>query len=93
MLLFGPKTFFSTVSILFQVDPKRDLMKESAEQIQSSNIYVTKPRRVGKPLKKIMGDARHHWVISRVIRNGISHSPTPDLKLAYGDCAEFLERV
>lgn len=86
LLLFGPKTFFSTVSILFQVDPKRDLMKESAEQIQSSNIYVTKPKRVGKPLKKIMGDVRHHWVISRVIRNGISHSPTPDLKLAYGDC-------
>ncbi len=85
LLLFGPKSYFETVSMLFQVDPQRDLMQESASKIQSQTLRVTKPSRVGKPLRKIMGHARHHWVISRVIRNGISLSPLPDLKLAYGD--------
>lgn len=85
LLLFGPKSYFETVSMLFQVDPKRDLMAESANKIQSQTLRVTKPSRVGKPLRKIMGHARRHWVISRVIRNGISLSPLPDLKLAYGD--------
>ncbi|MGN0904786.1 MAG: putative transporter [Alphaproteobacteria bacterium] len=85
LLLFGPKTYFSTISLLFQVDPQRDLMVESASKIQSQTILVTRPSRVGKPLQKIMGHSRHHWVISRVIRNGISLSPQPDLRLAYGD--------
>ncbi|MCQ2965763.1 MAG: putative transporter [Alphaproteobacteria bacterium] len=85
LLLFGPQSIFETVSILFQVDNERDLMKESEKAIQSQSILLTKPMHVGKPLKTIMGGERRHWVISRVIRNGISHSPTPDFKLAYGD--------
>ena len=49
---------------------------------------LTYPKRAKSPfprvdfsLRKIMGHARRHWVISRVIRNGISLSPLPDLKL------------
>ena len=85
LLLFGPKTYFSTVSLLFQLDPEHDLMVESADQIQSTTIRVTRPSRVGLPLKKIMGDERHQWVISRVIRHGVSLPAQPDLELAFGD--------
>ncbi|MCQ2914427.1 MAG: putative transporter [Alphaproteobacteria bacterium] len=85
LLLFGPKTMFQTVSILFEVDKEHDLMKESADAIQSQSLRVSKTRCVGKPLSKIMGGDRRHWVISRVIRNRISYSPTPDFKLAYAD--------
>ncbi len=85
LLLFGPKTYFSTVSLLFQLDPEHDLMVESADQIQSTTIRVTRPSRVGLPLKKIMGDGRHQWVISRVIRHGVSLPAQPDLELAFGD--------
>ncbi len=85
LLLFGPRSFFSTISMLFQVDQNRNLEKESEHQIQSTSVIVSKTSKVGKPLKNIMGNSRRHWVISRVIRNGISHSPTPDFKLAFGD--------
>lgn len=85
LLLFGPKTYFSTVSLLFQLDPEHDLMVESADQIQSTTVRVTRPSRVGLPLKKIMGDERHQWVISRVIRHGVSLPAQPDLELAFGD--------
>ena len=85
LLLFGPKTYFSTISLLFQLDPEQDLMVESADQIHSTGILVTRPSRVGIPLKKIMGGERHHWVISRIIRHGISLPAQPDLKLAFGD--------
>ncbi len=85
LLIFGPRKIFQEISFLFKTDPDRDLMEESAKQIQSQKLLLTNPARVGKPLKKILGDTRHHWVISRVIRNGISMSPTPDLKLAYAD--------
>lgn len=85
LLLFGPKTYFSTVSLLFQLDSEHDLMVESADQIQSTTIRVTRPSRVGLPLKKIMGDERHQWVISRVIRHGVSLPAQPDLELAFGD--------
>ena len=85
LLIFGPRKIFQEISFLFKTDPDRDLMEESAKQIQSQTLLLTNPQRVGKPLKKILGDSKHHWVISRVIRNGISLSPTPDLKLAYAD--------
>lgn len=85
LLLFGPKKIFSTIAFLFRLDPERDLVEESAKQIQSQTILLTNPRRVGTPLKRILGDHKHNWVISRVIRNGISLSPLPDLKLAYAD--------
>lgn len=85
LLLFGPKTYFSTVSLLFQLDSEHDLMVESADQIQSTTVRVTRPSRVGLPLKKIMGDERHQWVISRVIRHGVSLPAQPDLELAFGD--------
>ena len=85
LLIFGPRKIFQEISFLFRLAPDQDLMEESAKQIQSQNLLLTNPSRVGKPLKKILGDTRHHWVISRVIRNGISLSPTPDLKLAYAD--------
>ena len=85
LLIFGPRKIFQEISFLFRLAPDQDLMEESAKQIQSQTLLLTNPRRVGKPLKKILGDTRHHWVISRVIRNGISLSPTPDLKLAYAD--------
>ncbi len=85
LLIFGPRKIFQEVSFLFKMDPDHDLMEESAKQIQSQNLLVTNQRCVGKPLKKVLGDKRHHWVISRVIRNGISLPPTPDLKLAFAD--------
>ena len=85
LLIFGPRKIFQEISFLFRLAPELDLMEESAKQIQSQTLLLTNPNRVGKPLKKILGDTRHHWVISRVIRNGISLSPTPDLKLAYAD--------
>lgn len=85
LLLFGPRKIFSTISFLFRLDPERDLVEESAKQIQSQNLMLTNPRRVGTPLRKILGDFKRKWVISRVIRNGISLSPTPELKLAYAD--------
>lgn len=85
LLIFGPRKIFQEISFLFRLEPELDLMEESAKQIQSQKLLLTNPRRVGKPLKKILGDTRHHWVISRVIRNGISLSPTPNLKLAYAD--------
>lgn len=85
LLIFGPRKIFQEISFLFKMDPERDLMEESAKQIQSQTLLVTNPARIGKPLKKILGDKRHHWVISRVIRNGISNSPTPDFKLAFAD--------
>ncbi len=85
LLIFGPRKIFQTISFLFRVDTERNLEEESAKQIQSQNLLLTNPRRVGTPLKKILGDTKHHWVISRVIRNGISLSPTPELKLAYAD--------
>lgn len=85
LLIFGPRKIFQEVSFLFKMDPDHDLMEESAKQIQSQNLLVTNQKCVGKPLKKVLGDKRHHWVISRVIRNGISLPPTPDLKLAFAD--------
>ncbi|MBO4521002.1 MAG: putative transporter [Alphaproteobacteria bacterium] len=85
LLIFGPRKIFQEISFLFRLAPEQDLMEESAKQIQSQTLLLTNYRRVGKPLKKILGDTRHHWVISRVIRNGISLSPTPELKLAYAD--------
>ena len=85
LLIFGPRKIFQEISFLFRLEPELDLMEESARQIQSQTLLLTNYRRVGKPLKKILGDTRHHWVISRVIRNGISLSPTPELKLAYAD--------
>ena len=85
LLIFGPRKIFQEISFLFTLEPELDLMEESAKQIQSQTLLLTNPRCVGKPLKKILGDTRRRWVISRVIRNGISLSPTPDLKLAYAD--------
>lgn len=85
LLIFGPRKIFQEISFLFRLAPEQDLMEESAKQIQSQTLLLTNPRCVGKPLEKILGDTRHRWVISRVIRNGISLSPTPDLKLAYAD--------
>ena len=85
LLIFGPRKIFQEVSFLFKMDPDHDLMEESAKQIQSQNLLVTNQRCVGKPLKKVLGGKRHRWVISRVIRNGISLPPTPDLKLAFAD--------
>lgn len=85
LLIFGPRKIFQEISFLFKTDPDRDLMEESAKQIQSQKLLLTNPLCVGKPLKNILGDSKRHWVISRVIRNGISLSPTPDLKLAYAD--------
>ncbi len=85
LLIFGPRKIFQEVSFLFKMDPDHDLMEESAKQIQSQNLLVTNQRCVGKPLKNVLGGKRHRWVISRVIRNGISLPPTPDLKLAFAD--------
>ena len=93
LLLFGPKTYFSTISLLFQLEPEHDLMVESAEQIQSQTLLLTRPSRVGLPLKTIMGNKRHHWVISRVIRHGVSLPAQPDLKLEYGDAVIAVGRA
>lgn len=52
LLIFGPRKIFQEISFLFKMDPERDLMEESAKQIQSQTLLVTNPARIGKPLKK-----------------------------------------
>lgn len=80
----GPEKQLNAMRIVIGAEAGVDL-KTVPGTVINERILVTKSAVFGKPLAQISAFAQHNVVVTRVTRQGLQFSATPNFKLQFGD--------
>jgi putative transport protein len=60
-------------------------LKALPGNVTNRRLIVTKSELLGQPMSEVVAFAEHQVVVTRVTRNGLEFTPTPNFRLQFGD--------
>ena len=80
----GPEDGLDALRVVVGAEARVDL-KTAPGNVTNRRLIVTKSDLLGAPLAEVAAFAQHQVVVTRVTRNGLEFTPTPNFRLQFGD--------
>lgn len=80
----GPEEGLDELRVVVGAEAVVDLTSVPGN-VTNRRLIVTKSGLLGQPIAEMVAFAQHHVVVTRVTRNGLEFTPTPNFRLQFGD--------